>query len=330
MRWLVLSVGVKSRAMDEFRLIDALVAAMGDATQGVFVILGPGDDGSITSIPAGTELVTSVDCLVEGVHFPIDAPAELVGRRALGVSVSDLAAMGATPTHAVISVTMPVTHERWLLDFARGIATAARSTGIAITGGNLARGPLNISVTAMGYVPEGAALRRSGAREGDAIFVSGTIGGAGLALATSLQSDCAQIDALAMRDPEHPLVRYYMPRPRLRLGQSLRGIASAAIDVSDGLLADLEHVCRASRVAARIDLSRLPLTQGATAESAIVAGDDYELLFCLPPDRVDELRARSTDVQVTHIGEILAGEGVMVDLDGAPVEIRRTGFMHFT
>lgn len=316
--------------MDEFSLIDALVAAMGDATQGKFVICGPGDDGSITSIPAATDLVTTVDSLVEGIHFPVDAPGELVGRRALGVSVSDLAAMGATPTHAVIGVTIPATHEQWLIDFAHGIASAARTMNIAIAGGNLARGPLNISVTAIGYVPVGLALLRSGAGVGDGIYVSGTVGGAGLAVAASLLSDCAQVDSLAMHDVEHPLVRYYMPRPRLRLGEALRGVATAAIDVSDGLLSDIGHVCRASRVGGRIDLALLPVAQAATAESAIVAGDDYELVFTMPDDRIDELRARSPDVPVTRIGVIVAGDGVEVVRDGVAVHIDRSGYQHFS
>lgn len=316
--------------MDEFSLINALVAAMGDATQGEFVILGPGDDGSITSIPAATELITTVDSLVEGVHFPADAPSELIGRRALGVSVSDLAAMGATPTHAVIGVTMPATLEQWLTGFARGIASAARTMNIAIAGGNLARGPLNISVTAIGYVPVGLALLRSGAGVGDGIYVSGTIGGAGLALLASLPSDCAQVDALAMRDAEHPLVRYYMPRPRLRLGEALRGIATAAIDVSDGLLSDLGHVCRASRAGGCIDLALLPVAQSAIAESAIVAGDDYELVFTMPDDRIDELKARSPEVRVTRIGVMAAGEGVEVERDGVAVHIDGAGYQHFS
>lgn len=330
MRWRVPSARAKSRAMDEFSLIGALVAAMGDATQGEFVILGPGDDGSITSIPAAAELVTTVDCLVEGIHFPVDAPAHLVGRRALGVSVSDLAAMGATPTHAVISVTMPTTHEQWLIDFSRGIASAARTMKIPIVGGNLARGPLNISVSAMGYVPAGLALLRSGARAGDGIYVSGTIGGAGIALASLRTIDLAQVDSLAMRDAEHPLVRYYMPRPRLRLGEALRGIATAAIDVSDGLLSDLRHLCKASRVHARIDLGLLPIARGAGAESAIVAGDDYELVFTMADDRFDSLRARTLDVSVTRIGVVTAGEGVELIRDGVAVHIDRSGYQHFS
>jgi thiamine-monophosphate kinase len=316
--------------MDEFVLIDAVVAAMADATAGPYVVLGPGDDGAITIVPDGSQVITSVDTLVEGVHFPAGAAGALIGHRALGVSVSDLAAMGATPTHAVIAVTLRTEQEDWLLDFARGAAVAAQRMNIAIAGGNLARGPLNISVTAVGFVPTGAALTRSGAGAGDAIFVSGEIGAAALVVARSLQGDgVANVERLRTREPNHPLVRYYMPQPRIALGVALRGVASAAIDVSDGLLADLEHLCAASGVGARIELERVPVAAGAAALPALGAGDDYELLFTVPAALAGRLDANVGGVAVTRIGSIVAGSTIEVHHAGHVVDVAHAGYRHF-
>ncbi len=314
--------------MDEFALIDAIVLALGDAASGPWVELGPGDDCAITRIPPDAEVVTTVDALLEGVHFPAGCDGRLIGHRALAVVVSDLAAMGATPTHAVIAAALPSRQESWLLEFAKGLGDAARAFGVAIVGGNLAQGPLNVSITALGFVTRGTALRRRGARPGERVFVSGCIGAAAAALQGGIEP-AIRFESVAAMAPDAPLRRYFMPVPRLTLGGALRGIASAAIDVSDGLLADLGHLCRASEVGARIALEQIPLAEGVDARSAICAGDDYELLFTVPKAALPQLTALTVDVPVTAIGEIVAGSAVQVFDEGRPIELTRTGFRHF-
>jgi thiamine-monophosphate kinase len=315
--------------MDEFALIDAVVAALGDAIRGPGIVLGPGDDCAIAVLPPGTELVTTVDTLVAGVHFPADAPGAWVGHRALGVCVSDLAAMGATPLHAVLSVTLEDTQQEWLVNLARGLGDAAREMGIAVVGGNLARGPLNVAIAAHGFVPRGQALRRAGAHPGDHVFVSGRVGGAGLALARLDEPPPAieHLRAIPPDHPDHPLRRYWLPSPRLVLGISLRGIASAAIDVSDGLVADLRHLCVASGVGACLVAERIPLAAGARLETALGAGDDYELLFTVPPASLGALDELGADV--TEIGEITSAHEVISTRAGRPIPLDHGGFLHF-
>jgi len=313
--------------MDEFSLIDAIVAALGDATSGRGVVLGPGDDASIATLPPDCDLVSSIDAFVEGVHFPRGAPGAHVGHRVLGASASDLAAMGADPLHALVAVTLGAEHGHWVVDLARGLGAAARSFGIAIVGGNLARGPLAITVSVHGYAPRGVALRRSGARAGDRVFVSGDVGAAGAALA-SLPHDPPPIATLARArfgDACYGVARYYLPQPRLALGVALRGVATAAIDVSDGLVADLGHVCRASGVGARIELERVPIAPGVDAERAIAAGDDYELVFTAPPG-ADE---RLASFGVTEIGAVVDEPGVVVTRAGRRIDLTSAGYQHF-
>ncbi|MEM7218153.1 MAG: thiamine-phosphate kinase [Pseudomonadota bacterium] len=261
----------------EFDLIDAIVATLGAATEGPGVVLGPGDDAALLRLDDGDQLVSSVDTLVEAVHFPTGAPPERIARRALGVAVSDLAAMGARPLGVLIAAVLPAaTDARWVRAFARGLAEPARAWGAPVVGGNLARGPLSISVTVLGALPEGAALTRGWARPGDQIWVSGPLGGAAAALARG---------AVFERDryAEPGCERYFEPQPRLELGVRLRGIATAAIDVSDGLAADLTHLARASGVTLALDASSVPLYPGSTLEQALHGGDDYELAFTAPP-----------------------------------------------
>lgn len=290
--------------MNEFEIIDRIRQILGRAASGDRVLVGPGDDAAIVTVPPGFELAVTTDTLVAGRHFPADAPGDLVGSRAMGVNLSDLAAMGADPSYCVVSLTVPSGDVPWIEAFARGITEYANRYGTSIVGGNMARGPLTISVTAHGFVPAGQGLLRSGARAGDSIFVSGTLG-AGHA-------------ALLADDP-----RFYRIEPRIQLGQALRGKASATIDVSDGLLADLEHICRASGVGARLTLETLPLADGIEPETALTCGDDYQLLFTgtSHPD-VDE--------PVTAIGEIVEGEGVTVVDRGNVRSIDEVmGYRHF-
>ena len=290
--------------MNEFEIIDRITQILDDAALGECVLVGPGDDAAIVSVPPGFELAVTTDTLVAGRHFPADAPGDLVGCRAMGVNLSDLAAMGAEPSFCVVSLTTPHADIAWIEAYARGIAEYARRYGMSIVGGNIARGPLAVSVTAHGLVPAGERLLRSGARAGDTIFVSGALG-VGHA-------------ALSADDP-----RFYRIEPRIDLGQALRGKASAAIDISDGLLADLAHLCRASGVGARLTLEALPIGAGVEPETALTCGDDYELLLTAR-NRPD------VDEPITAIGEAVEGEGVTVLDRGCVLSINKAqGYTHF-
>ena len=290
--------------MNEFEIIDRITQILGCAARGDHVLVGPGDDAAIVSVPPGRELAITTDTLVAGRHFPADAPGDLVGCRAMGVNLSDLAAMGADPSYCVVSLTAPRADVPWIEAYARGIAECAIRYGASIVGGNMARGPLAVSVTAHGFVPAGVRLLRSGARVGDMIFVSGTLGAGHAALQAN--------DA-----------RFYRIEPRIHLGRALRGKASAAIDVSDGLLADLSHICRASGVGARLTLETIPLADGVEPETALTCGDDYELLFTAT-ERPD------VGEPITLIGEVVEGEGITV-LDRGKVRSigKAEGYRHF-
>ena len=291
--------------MSEFELIDRIVAILDDAGTGAGVRLGAGDDAALLTVPQGLELAVTTDTLVAGRHFPADAPAGLVGRRALGVNLSDLAAMGAEARHCLVSLTLPEADVAWVEAFADGLAATARRLGVAIVGGNLARGPLSITIAAFGTTPCGAALLRSGAQPGDTVFVSGRIGG-----------------GYAARQRDAPA--FYEVEPRLALGIALRGVASAAIDVSDGLLADLRHLCQASGTRGEVVLEAVPVAVGVAPEVALTAGDDYELLFTAA-------QTPATTEPVTAIGRISAGTGVTVLRAGAPWSPpnRAGGHRHF-
>ena len=290
--------------MTEFELIERIVAKLGTAATGEDVLLGPGDDAALVSVPEGFDLAVTTDTLVAGRHFPVDAPGHLVGERALGVNLSDLAAMGADARHCVVSLTLPEARLAWVEGLACGMAGAARRHGVAIVGGNLSRGGLAITVAAHGIVPRGKALLRSGARPGDAIFVSGEIG--------------AGHRALVRRER-----RFYAVQPRLALGIALRGTATSAIDVSDGLLADLAHVCAASGVGAEVVLERVPVADGVDAMAALTAGDDYELLFTAR-------RAPEASERVTRIGRITSGSQVTLLHGGRPIPLPASrGYRHF-
>ncbi len=316
--------------MNEFELIDCLLRELGDVARGGDIVVGPGDDAALVALPAWCVAVASIDTLVAGVHFPPDAPADLIGQRALGVSVSDLAAMGAQPQYALIALTLQDDSELWLTRFAAGVAAAARRLGIKVAGGNLARGPLSVSVSVHGWCESDTALLRSGAAIGDLVCVSGSLGGAALALTRAdlcVPPDAAALAAVAPADPCYALQRYYLPQPRVALGRALRGIATAAIDVSDGLAADLGHLCRASGVGACIDLDAVPRVAGASAELAVTGGDDYELCFTIAPDQRNRLSELPGACVV--VGVIEAGDTVVAQRDGVPVVLGSRGFRHF-
>ena len=314
--------------MHEFELIERIVARLRDTAGGDGVVLGPGDDAAVLEIPAGHQLVVSTDTLVADRHYPGGACADAIGYRSLAVATSDLAAMGATPAFATVSLTAENLTVNWAEHYAGGLAAAARDFGIAIVGGNVARGPESVTVTVHGHTPGGTAITRSGAGPGDALYVTGSLGGAGLALA---DENLGEWSLVALQE-DSPPKRYWMPQPRLALGIGLRGIASAAIDISDGLSSDLDHLCRASGVACDVALDAIPLYPGATALDAVAMGDDYELAFAAPPDArgpVAEL-ARRHGIPVTAIATLreAAEPGATWLQDGTPVDVR-AGYRHF-
>ena len=310
----------------EFALIDAIADVLGPVASGDGVTLGPGDDAAVLAVPPQHELVVSTDTLVAGRHYPPTAAPANIGYRSMAVATSDLAAMGADPAWALVSLTAPALTTTWARDFAAGIRAAAEAFGLKVVGGNLARGPHSVTVTVHGHVPAGTALRRSGARPGDRLYVSGSIGGAGLALEDH--------DALATCPPDNippcsALARYWRPQPRLGLGARLRGIATAAIDASDGVAAEIDHLCTASRLQATLRLADLPLFAGAEAGAAVAAGDDYELVFTAPPSAEPAVTAaaRAADMPVAVIGTMQAAKPWRGCWDAA-VDARR-GYRHF-
>jgi thiamine-monophosphate kinase len=315
--------------MDEFQLIRRYFS-QGSAAR-ADVKLGVGDDAALLIPPPGCELVATVDSLVADVHFPIDLGSRAVGHRALAVSLSDLAAMGAEPAWALLALTLPEVDEDWLQGFSQGFLALATQHGVALVGGNVARGPLNISVTLQGTVPAGEALTRQGAKPGDIIYVTGHPGdaAAGLKLLQAGQPDLRDVC----------VTRFAFPNPRVAAGIALRGLAGAAIDVSDGLLADLGHLLAASRVGARIEMSSLPMSERLLelhgrqkgCELALQGGDDYELCFTIPAARTAELAARSQRLAcpVTRIGSIEESAGLRVMDGDREVRIAAYGYRHF-
>ncbi|MFO1377698.1 MAG: thiamine-phosphate kinase [Steroidobacteraceae bacterium] len=315
-------------ALGEFELIRRYFSRVGAARDDV--LLGVGDDAALVAPPAGQVLAMAVDTLVEGVHFLPDDPADSIGHRALAVNLSDLAAMGAEPAWCLLSLTLARTDEAWLEGFARGMASLARRHRVALIGGDTTSGRLTVAVTVVGFVPAATALRRDGARDGDAIFVSGSVGDAAAGLALRRGSlSAAGADAGALRG------RYLRPEPRVALGLALRGVASACIDVSDGLGGDLRKLCEASGVGADLDGGALPVSpelRRAVADRhramALGGGDDYELLFTVPPGRCAGVERLASVTPVTRIGRIRGGTGVCCD--GVALEGEAGhGFDHF-
>lgn len=316
-----------SQALSEFDLIARFfdVQALTGNPLNPSIPLSIGDDCALLSPAPGYQLAVSVDTLVAGVHFPLAAPPERLGWRALAVSVSDLAAMGARPLGFTLALTLPMPDSAWLEAFSAGLAAASQHYGIVLVGGDTTQGPLSLSLQVMGEVPAGQALRRDGAKEGDGIYVTGSLGAAHLALDYLNQQGSLdpRIEAL--------LSAYYEPASCITFGQSLRGIASAAVDISDGLLADIGHIAKRSQLAVLIDSSAIPIhpvvKELSSSDRALYAasrgGDDYQLAFCVPEAHVEALL--SLPFQVTKIGRCQAGSGVF--LDGAPVHVG--GYQHF-
>lgn len=316
--------------MGEFELIRRFFAAAPCAQAAEGVALGIGDDCALLQLPAGEQLAVSTDSLVVGVHFPHSPDPFLLGQRALAVAASDLAAMGATPLGFTLAITLPQADEAWLQAFARGLSQMAQGCGLALVGGDTTRGPLSLTVTVFGRVPSGRALLRGGARVGDLLCVGGELGDAAGALPLVLgrrQESGQQVDYL--------LQRYWAPQPQLALGLLLRGKATAALDVSDGLLADCGHIAAASGLALHIELARVPLSPAlqavagtAARDCALAGGDDYVLAFTLPPEHLAAVQAAWPATVV--IGRALAGAGVtLLDDSGAVIQPPRAGYQHF-
>ena len=304
--------------------------------------LGVGDDCALLAPVPGMQLAISSDMLVEGRHFFADVDPEALGHKALAVNLSDLAACGAKPLAFTLALSLPRVDEAWLAGFSRGLLALADAHGCELVGGDTTQGPLNICITVFGEVPTGQALLRSGARPGDDIYVSGTLGDARLALDALLGHIALPAEVLAGARQ-----RLERPTPRVALGLALRGVASSAMDVSDGLLGDLSHILKASGVGARIDTSLTTdlIAQKARFTSApgvfdakllhqctLAGGDDYELAFTAPPARRDAVAAASqaSGTPVTRIGTVLAEPGLqLVDAQGQVVENRYASFDHF-
>lgn len=299
--------------------------------------LGIGDDGALLQSRPGHELVVSTDMLVAGTHFHPDTDPSDIGWKTLAVNLSDLAAMGAEPRWAFLALSLPEADEPWIGEFARGFFECAERHGVDLAGGDTTRGPMNFCVTVVGEVPDGMALRRSGAQPGDDIWISGRPGLAALGLA-HLQGRCA----LSGEIHSECLAALHRPQPRVDLGSSLRGIAHAAIDVSDGLLADLGHILTASSCAAELHAQLLPMPDGAGAldpelvrDCLLAGGDDFELLIVAPASARSEITriGQSHRLALTLIGSCkAAGQCTLklLDQQGMEIPVARRGYDHFS
>jgi thiamine-monophosphate kinase len=314
----------------EFDLIGRFFADLGAARSDV--LLGVGDDCALLEVPAGLSLAVSIDTLVEGIHFLHDCDAEAVGHKSLAVGLSDLAAMGAAPAWATLSLTLPHRDDDWIAGFARGFGALARTYRVRLVGGDISRGPLSITVQVHGLVKAGAAVRRDGAQPGDLIWVSGTLGDAAMAL--RMIRDGGPVDAGLRARLERPV-------PRVELGAALRGIATAMIDLSDGLAGDLRHIIKASGVGARIDTAALPLSPAVASRVAsdadwmlpLSGGDDYELCFCAPPEHEALIGSLGTAMScaLSVVGQIRPEPGLFLrSADGSSTDLASGGYDHFS
>ncbi len=302
--------------------------------------LGLSDDAAFIKPPAGCDLVLKTDAIIGGVHFLPDDAAQTVASKALRVNLSDLAAKGARPLGFLLSLALPSNvGEHWLTNFAEGLRSDAVLYGCPLFGGDTDHtpGPVTISIAMLGSVPEGTMVRRAGARAGDQVFVSGTIGDASLGLAVRKGRDWK----LSEQQRQHLLARYLLPQPRNALAEAVRTHASAAMDVSDGLAGDFAKLCRASKVSSVIEAASVPLSDAAKTviaadpsmlEIALTGGDDYEIICTVPPNKADSFRAaaQAVRVPVANIGAVATGEGArFLGANGEPLTFKRVSFSHF-
>ena len=306
--------------------------------------LGLTDDAALLTPPAGHALVVTADAIVGGVHFFPDDPPEAIAKKALRVNLSDLAAKGARPAGFVLTLALPKGFgDHWLKAFARGLGQDAKKYDCPLLGGDTVYtpGPVTISITAFGTVPDGAMVKRSGAREGDHVVVTGSIGDAALGLKLRKERTAARRWKLDAAMQRHLAARYLVPEPRNTLAEAVRLNASAAMDVSDGLVGDLGKLCRASGVGAEIEVARVPLSKAARAalsaepraiETVLTGGDDFEVVATIPAAALDVFlaAARAVRVPVTAIGRVTAGRAArFLGLDGQPLRFARASFSHF-
>ena len=300
------------------------------------VTVGIGDDTAVLAVTPGAALLATTDLVIEDVHFRrVWASPEDIGWKAMAVNLSDIAAMGAEPAWALLALTLPESDDAWLERFARAAGDLCRRHGVSLVGGDTTRGPLSITVSLMGIVPIGVALERKGAQPGDAIFVTGSPGdsAAGLALEQNRLHVVDPMSAQILRD------RFLFPTPRCEVGIALRGLASACIDISDGLGGDLEKLCAASGCGAEIDAAALPVSDALVTavgrelarEYALTGGEDYELLFTVPLARLGAMtHAMALGLgPVTRIGTVMSGNGVRVSARGGVMQFSGAGFDHF-
>ena len=322
-------------ALGEFELIARYFSNIGNSRVADVAV---GDDCALLTPPAGEQLAISVDTLVADVHFPAHGDAYFIAQKALRCNLSDLAAMGAKPLAFTLALSLPQSDEQWIAEFSRGLRDCANEFDIALIGGDTTRNPVaTITIQVMGTLPIGSALLRSGAEIGDAIYVSGTLGDARAALDLITDKDSATPSTQLNSDQQFYLQRYYNASPRVELGIALRDIANSAIDISDGLAADLDHILERSQVGAEINLAALPLSTALrdhpqAREFALGGGDDYELCFTVPQcnkSTIEKL-AKKLSLPLSEIGVIVSGKSLSArDSDGILRPLESLGYQHF-
>lgn len=299
------------------------------------VCIGIGDDAAVVKPPKDHELVMTTDTLIEGTHFPEHTLPYNIGYKSLAVNLSDLAAMGAEPAWAMLAISFPAANEAWLRAFCEGFFTLANRYRVQLIGGDTTKGNICVTVQAIGFVPTGQAILRSQAKPGDLIYVTGTLGDAGLAL-----QQIKHPAAMSSEDERFIFERFHRPEPRLQAGEHLRGLASAAIDISDGLAADLGHILKQSQAGASINVEKLPLSQAVSnavpmekaLELALTAGDDYELCFTVPPQKREALEKKLSllPCRFTLIGVITEETSLQLHYqNGNPYHGPLQGYQHF-
>jgi thiamine-monophosphate kinase len=337
----------KPSSHSEFEIISRFFARPNLSFPREGIELGIGDDAALIAVPPNKHLAMSMDVLISGIHFPADADPSLIANRALAVNLSDLAAMGAEPYCFTLGLVLPQSDEKWLADFSAGLVQLAKQYNCPLVGGDTSRGPLSISIQVQGLVDKNRAARRSGANVGDKIYVSGTLGDGAIALlALGLDSHLGSEFTLAVSEPSTACLQffedaYFKPQPQIGLASAAGKLFSSAIDISDGLQGDLQHILDESEVAGNINLGAIPFSESALCclspenrlLAALFGGDDYELCFTLAEKNCVEVEsiAKELGVRITCIGDINAGEGIgYLDVDGSPIGATAQAFQHFS